>query len=100
VFARVSTILGNPERVDEGIQNYKNTVVPAAKKLTGFKGTFLLVDRKKGQLEGITLWETENDLNASQVVANSLRNQGSQVMEGVYPPSVEIYEVAIQPKQY
>lgn len=97
MFARVSTIQGRPERVNEGIREYREQVMPAAQKMAGFKGAYLLADRKSGKSLGITLWETEKDLQASAVAANRPRAQAAQTAKATDPPVVEIYEVAIQP---
>jgi heme-degrading monooxygenase HmoA len=37
-------------------------VVPAAKQLKGFKGHYLLTDRKTGKGIAISFWETEADM--------------------------------------
>ena len=41
MFARVSTIQGKPEQAEDGIRNYREQVMPAAKKMAGFKGAYL-----------------------------------------------------------
>jgi heme-degrading monooxygenase HmoA len=97
VFARVSTIQGKPERVEEGIHNFNELMLPAAKKITGFKGGYLLVDRKSGKMVGITMWETEQALQASSAAADRLRAQGAQHAGASKPPLVEMFEVAVQP---
>ena len=96
MFARVSIIQGEVESVDDGIRHYREQVLPAAKKLAGFKGAFLLVDRKSGRNLGITLWDTERDLYSSAAAANRLRAQGAQAAAALSMPVVEIYEVAVQ----
>jgi heme-degrading monooxygenase HmoA len=96
MFARVSTILGKPERMDDGIQDYKNNVLPAVKKMTGFKQAILMVDRKSGKNIGITFWDTEKNLQASTLAANKLRAQAAQNIGSAQQPIVEIYEVAVQ----
>ena len=96
MFARVSTILGKPERVEEGIRNYKEEMIPSAKKMTGFKQALFLVDRKTGKMVSITFWDTEKNLRESTSAADKLRAQGVQHSGTSQPPIVEIYEVAVQ----
>ena len=43
MFARVSTIEGKADRLDDGIKDYREHVVPEVKKMTGYKGSYLLV---------------------------------------------------------
>ena len=97
MFARVSTMQGPPERTEEGIRQFQELTVATVKGLAGFKGAYLLVDRKSGKFVGITLWETEKDLQTSSAAADRLRAQGAQTAGTATPPTVEIYEVAVQP---
>ncbi len=96
VFARVSIIQGAPEQMDEGIRYYHERTLPEARKMAGFKGAYLLADRKSGKNLGITLWDTENSLEASASAADRLRSQGARAAAASKPPVVEIYEVAAQ----
>ena len=95
MFARVSIIEGSPEGIDESIRLMRETVMPEARKMQGFKDSYLLVDRKTGKQMGIALWETEADLNASTEAANRLRARFVQAATA-QTPKVELYEVAVQ----
>jgi len=95
MFARVSIIEGSAERIDESIRLMRDTTVPEARKIQGFKGLYLLVDRKTGKQMAIALWETEANLRASTEAANRLRAQHVQVV-AAQPAGVEICEVAVQ----
>jgi len=96
MFARVSTIQGKKEQIDQGIEHYRDQTIPAARKMAGFKGAYLLVDRKNGKSVGITLWDTEKNLKSSTAAADQLRAQASKLADAPKPPTVEIYEVAVQ----
>jgi heme-degrading monooxygenase HmoA len=96
MFTRVSTILGKPERIDEGIRNYKEQMLPAAKKMSGFKQALFMVDRKTGKMVSITFWDSEKNLLASTGAADKLRAQGVEHSGTNQPSIVEIYEVAVQ----
>ena len=96
MFARVSIVQGKPEKMDEGIRHYQEKLLPEARKMAGFKGAYLLVDRKSGKNLGITLWDTEKNMQASTVAANKLRAQAAEKLADPKPPVVEIYEVAVQ----
>ena len=95
MFARVSITEASPERIDEAIRFMQETVIPEAKNMQGYKGSYLLVDRRTGRQMGVTLWETEADLHASTEAANRLRAQFVQAVAG-QPAKVEVYEVAVQ----
>jgi heme-degrading monooxygenase HmoA len=96
MLARITMTEGPPKRIDESIRFMRETVLPEAKKMKGFKGSYLLVDRKTGKQMGITLWETEADLNASTEAAKRLRAKFVQTASA-QPAKVEVYEVAVQP---
>jgi heme-degrading monooxygenase HmoA len=97
MFARVSTIEAKPDQLEAGVHQYQEMVLPEVRKMAGFKGAYLLVDRKSGKNVGITLWDTEKNLQASTMAANQLRAQASKTLAASKAPVVEIYEVAVQP---
>lgn len=97
MFARVTTVQGLPDRVDRGIQEFREGFTGAAKEHRGFKGAYLLVDRKSGKFVGITLWNTEADLEAAAEGAADLRMQVAQSITATTAPTVEVYEVALTP---
>lgn len=97
MFARVTTVQGAANRVDEGIKSFRDTTLPAAQKLRGFKGSYLMVDRKSGKVVAFTLWDTEANLQASAAAASRLRADAVITATATQPPTVEVYEVAVQP---
>ena len=92
MFARVSTIQGKPEKVEEVVRFFEKAV---PKGLEGMKGGYLLVNRKTGKIVSISLWETEKAMQASASSANKIRGQATETAAAA-PPTVEIYEVATQ----
>ena len=96
MFARVTTGEGKPEQIEAGIRNFREQVGPVAKKMAGFKGSYFLVDRKKGKMLGVALWDTLANLQASAEAAKQLSAGVTQAAAATKPPTVEIYEVAVQ----
>ncbi len=94
MFARVTQVQAPPERVDSGIDSFKNQVVPAVKGVDGFKGALLLVDRSTGKGIGITLWESEDARRRGADAVDEARSATLKAMGGGSPP-VEEYEVAV-----
>ena len=90
MFARVSTFQGPPDRTAEGIRVAREQILPAARLQDGFKGIYLL-----GKSLSITLWETEEDMKASEEAALRARTESAQTTGDVIL-SVERYEVALQ----
>jgi len=97
MFARVVTFQGKPDQVDAGIRNQREQVLPSVKKMSGFKGGYFLVDRNSGKQMAIALWDTEKDMEASSSAMGPLRTQFAKATGDANPPTVEIFEVAIQP---
>lgn len=92
-WVRVTTLSGDPTRVDEGIRHFESQVIPEMSKLQGFRAAILLVDRATGEAVSFTVWDSERDLAASSSQAGPVRATASQVM-GATDPQVESYEVA------
>lgn len=94
MFARVSTFQGSPGSIDDGLDDVKNNVLSAARQLSGFTGMIVLADRSSGKTVGITLWESEEAMKASEEAANEMRS-GAADAGGSQIVSVERFEVAI-----
>ena len=95
LFARVSTFQGPPDQTSKGIRVAREQILPAARLQDGFVGIFLLYDREGGRSLAITLWETEEDLKASEEAALRARAE-SALASGDVIVGVERYEVALQ----
>jgi heme-degrading monooxygenase HmoA len=97
VYARVSTLEGAPEQIDEGLRFLREEVLPTGKEDPGFKGLIALGDRQSGKTLGITFWESEEAMRASEEAANRLRSEaaeaGGQTIAGVERYEVGIFEV-------
>lgn len=96
MFARVRITSGEPDKVDDGIRHFRETVVASYQDVAGFEGAYLLVNRKSGKVMGITLWDNEASMQATGRTSERLRAAGSQVVSGTTPPPEE-YEVVVQP---
>jgi heme-degrading monooxygenase HmoA len=90
MHARVTRSETPPDKVEEGIKRLKENVIPKVKTLEGFKGGYWLVDRMSGKGFGITLFENEAALRATEDAAAQLRSQAPSVMKIT---GVERYEV-------
>jgi hypothetical protein len=95
MFARQVTVHGSPERIDEGIRSVREQVLPVLRECSGFKGQLLLVDRDKGEAIGISLWETEQDMLASEEKVRPVRQQTADEVGAATPPDVRLYELPV-----
>jgi len=95
MYARVTTIQGPPESVDESITVTREKAIPQARQIPGFKGALTLVDRTSGKGLTVTLWESEDALRTSDEAANKIRSDAVAAISGAKVVSVDRYEVAI-----
>jgi len=95
MFARVSTFQGRPDQTAEGIRVARERILPVARLHDGFKGIYLLFDRESGKSLSVTLWESEEDMMASEEAASRARAESAEAA-GETVVSVERYEVALQ----
>ena len=93
-YARVSTLGGSPQQIDEGLRYLREEILPTGKDDPGFKGLIALADRNSGKTLSITLWEREEDMRATEQDANQLRSAWSET-SGQEVASVESYEVGL-----
>jgi heme-degrading monooxygenase HmoA len=94
VYARISTLEGPPERIDEGLRHVRENLLPQISQQEGFEGMVALADRKTGTTLGITFWESEEALKASEEAAQRLREESAQAMSDTIA-GVERYEVGL-----
>jgi heme-degrading monooxygenase HmoA len=92
MYARLSILEGSPENIDESLRQVREQVVPQAKQQEGFKGMIALGDRQSGKTLGITFWESEEAMRASEEEANRLREESAEAV-GERIAGVERYEV-------
>ena len=89
MYARATTLRASPEDVQEQIDHYQEGI-QSVREISGNRGAFLLVDRSVGKAISVTLWESDEAMQASRKRADELRQQ-AQESPG---ESVDEYEVA------
>lgn len=97
MYARITTTLISPYRMDEAINTIREQVVPAAQQQQGYKGYIMLVDRGTGKSIVITMWEEEGDRDVTGTNSNYYRDAIGQVVPFLTgAPTVEDLEIVIQ----
>jgi heme-degrading monooxygenase HmoA len=92
-FVRISSLDGDPARVDEAIRHFEAEVVPAVSRLSGSRATVLFVDRANGKALVATVWDSREDLEASTDEAKAIAVRAMEV-SGLGNRRVEGFEVA------
>ena len=94
MFARITTYKGRPERVGEFRRAMVEHVLPALRRLPGFQGVLLLTDYRSGKVLGVSLWESEESMGASEEAAYWFRAYGAEAASERIT-GVERYEVLL-----
>jgi len=90
---RASRIVADPAKAAaDGGASYA-AMVESMGQVEGFLGALLLVDRESGNSLGLTFWENEETLRASEEVASQYRREGASTIGATTPPTVERFEV-------
>ena len=97
MFARVSQYSVPPERQEQVHRAAEEHIGPALKMQRGFCGDLLLSDKKNGRMLSVTLWESEEDMHATDEASNWFRSFGAQETGGRVE-TVEFYEVMRAPQ--
>jgi heme-degrading monooxygenase HmoA len=92
MHARVNILEGSPDKIDEGMRYFREQILPELKQTDGFKGTISLHDRQNGKTLGITFWESEEAIRATEEAANQRRSEVAEASGGA-TAGAEIYEV-------
>jgi hypothetical protein len=83
MFARVTTFEGgDPAKLDESMQLAREQILPRARQMEGWRGVISLGDRSSGSGLLITLWESEEAMNASADKGRALRAESTAVTGG------------------
>ena len=91
--ARVTTVQGSAERLDDAIRAFREQIVPILQGQAGFQGGYLLVDRGSGKARSVTLWESEAAMHESEPAVAQHRAQVVHQLDAD-ASMIEHYEVA------
>src|ERR1700736_1988424 len=91
MHARVNATEWNPEKVADGMRLTEETIIPSYQQQPGFRGYILLTEPGGERAMAITLWETQEDMDASAAVARAMIPQLKDVLRA--PPDTRTYEV-------
>ena len=93
MYARTTTLRGNPQAVDDLIATVRDEVLPGLMQLEGCVGLSLLVDRDEGRAIATSSWETEKAMRASADQVRPLRDRAAQLFGGT--PEIQEWEIAV-----
>jgi quinol monooxygenase YgiN len=95
MYSRVITAQVLPDKLEEAIRVWRDTVVPANIKKTGWVSARMIVNRQTNKAMVIAIWESEDALQESG--GTYLQIQFAKFVELLAsPPVEEIFEVAAE----
>ena len=99
MHARSTTLRGNPQKIDEGIAQVRDEVMPLVQGIDGFVGLSMLCDRESGRCIVTTAWESEDAMRASADRVLDARARAAEVMEAS-DPEVNGWEIAVMHRMH
>lgn len=75
-----------------GMQGFRDRVIPVLEAQPGFEGYLILLNREKGKLLGVTLWDTEENGRLAGARLEQERRTGVDEM-GANSPLPDLYDV-------
>ena len=93
MYARSTTIRGNPQALDEEISYVRDTVMPAVQQMDGCVGLSMLVDHESGRCIVTTSWADHAALRNSADGVVALRQRAATIMDG--QADVQEWEIAL-----
>jgi quinol monooxygenase YgiN len=98
MYARTTTVHGDPQRVDDGIARVRDRVMPAVMDMEGCVGLSMLADRGSGLCIATTAWTDEAALRGSSEGMRAMREEAQQLM-GV-EMTVQDWEIAVMHRRH
>ena len=96
MHARVVIMEMLPIDVKEAVRTYQDRVVPAGREQEGFRGAWMLTDPETGEGLSISLWESTDDMRASE--ESGFHHRELDELEGFFvnAPVRKHYEVSVK----
>ena len=99
MYARSTSIQGDPARVDESIRFVREEVMPSVTGMDGCIGMSMLVNRETGHGIATTSWMSEDHMRATDGQVGAFRARAAEIMGGG-DPDVREWEIAVMHREH
>ena len=97
MFARLTDLQFQPDFVEQGFAIVRDSIVPTIKQQHGFNGLLLLRDPTTSSASGLSLWESQADMDAT--ATGNYQVQIAKVSSLIAGPPVrriwEVFELSL-----
>lgn len=94
MHVRMGRVSFSPDNADKLIEHIREQVVPKYEASDGFKGFTLLLDRSSGEGIGLSRWESEAAMTATDALGDQARKGAAEAGSGS-DVGVQHFEVAL-----
>jgi heme-degrading monooxygenase HmoA len=95
MHARSGAFRLSADKVDDALSSFESEQLPRYKEQDGYKGFTLLADRDSGEVLGISFWESEDALKASDELGEAARSEIKERGEAEADPETKRWEVVV-----
>jgi hypothetical protein len=93
MYARSTTVMGNPQAIDDAIAYVRDEILPTVSGMDGCIGLSMMCDRDSGRCITTTSWVTEGAMHDSESGVYDMRMRYAQMLGG--SPEVQEWEIAV-----
>jgi hypothetical protein len=98
MYARSTTVHGDPMMLDDGIVYVRDTVMPAIQQMAGSVGLSMLCDRESGRCIVTTAWRDEMSMHDTEGAVHDMRQRAAEMMGG--PTDVQEWDIAVMHRMH
>ncbi len=92
VYARVTTVQGDPALVSDAVSNFKENIAPMIEKQAGARTAYFFVNRQTGKVFAGSIWDTQHDLQTADAPISTLRTEAIKKFGG-RDAKIEAFEI-------
>ena len=93
MYARSTTVRGDPQALDEAIAYMRDDAMPTIQEMEGCIGLSMMCDRDSGRCIATTAWRSEEAMHDSERAVHNIRERYAEMMRGT--PEVQECEIAV-----
>jgi quinol monooxygenase YgiN len=94
MYARTTTLTADTTRMDAGIADVRDNVMPAVSEMDGCVGLSMICDRESGRCIVTTAWETEEAMAVTRERVMAMRQRATKQF-GAQDSEVQEWEIAV-----